>query len=233
MRYLGKAGELVEVLRRSRGAATAAYLARELGLSERTIYRYVARLRAEGIGIEGEAGVGYLLRESRRIPPLPLTAEELEALVLGSSFVAAYAERGLAEASRGALAKIADAIPPALRKRHLPAALLAGQARRPWADDELLRGLRRAIREGRKARIQYRDREGILTERVVWPCAIAYFDEAQVLAAWCELRSAFRHFRVDRIAVHIPSAEPLPIPARELLERWRVTQDPGLEITEF
>ena len=59
--------------------------------------------------------------------------------------------------------------------------------------------LRTAIRAGSKVRIRYRDEAGHLSERVVWPVIIGYAETVRLLAAWCEWRQAFRHFRTDRI----------------------------------
>jgi predicted DNA-binding transcriptional regulator YafY len=60
--------------------------------------------------------------------------------------------------------------------------------------------VRNAIRETRKLSIGYADEQGRRTDRVIWPIALAYYVDVTLIAAWCELRADYRHFRVDRIA---------------------------------
>ena len=174
-------------------------LAEEIGVSIRTLYRDIASLQAQGATIEGEPGVGYLLRPGFLLPPLMFPVEEVEALVLGSRWVAERADDRLRDAARSALARIAAVLPSALRDDLDAAALLIGPgaAIPPDGVDPAL--LRKAIRSERKLFLAYRDGTGALSERVVWPFALAFFDSVRVLLGWCEFRQGFRHFRTDRI----------------------------------
>lgn len=213
---------LIQLLRRRRHPVTAAVLAVELGMSERTVYRDVATLAAQGVPVEGEAGLGYVLRPGFLLPPLMFGDDEIEALVLGLRWVAGRGDGPLGAAAADALAKIAAVLPAGAREAMLDAGLLAGAAPPPEAAD--LSILRRAIRTERKLWIAYADARGLRTERTVWPFALGFFERLHVLAAWCELRQGFRHFRVDRIARVEAVGGRYPGRRRVLLAQWRAQE---------
>jgi predicted DNA-binding transcriptional regulator YafY len=214
---------LMQVLRRRREPVGGAALAQELGVSLRTLYRDIASLQAQGASIEGEAGVGYVLRPGFTLPPLMLSEEEIEALVLGSRWVAAHTDPELAEAARNALAKIHAVLPPALRHELETNALLVPAPHAP-GPEALLASIRRAIRAQRKLRLDYRDAAGAPSERVVWPFALGFFEQTRMVAAWCERRVGYRHFRVDRIATLEVLQDRYPRQRQQLLKEWRATQ---------
>lgn len=212
---------LVQALRRRRTPVTGAELAAELGVSLRTVYRDVATLVGEGADIEGEAGVGYVLRSGFLLPPLMFRDEEIEALMLGSRWVAAQTDARLALAARDAIAKIAAVLPPDRRAALDEPSLLVSTTRRHPPEVVDLALLRRALREEKKLALVYRDAEGRETRRVVWPVTLGFMEETRVLAAWCETRGAFRHFRVDRmVTATIEDARP-PRRRRTLVAEWR------------
>ncbi|MDB5858470.1 MAG: helix-turn-helix type 11 domain protein [Ramlibacter sp.] len=213
--------QLMQLLRRHRVPASGAALAGELGVSLRTLYRDVASLQAQGATIEGEAGVGYLLRPGFTLPPLMLSEEEIEALVLGTRWVAGHTDPLLAEAARNALAKIHAVLPAALRHELESNALLVPRPNAEPAEQVQLASIRLAIRRERKLRIAYRDAGGDYSNRTIWPFAVGFFERAQVLAAWCEQRVGFRHFRVDRITAVQVQEERYPRRRQELLTQWR------------
>jgi predicted DNA-binding transcriptional regulator YafY len=196
-------------------------LAAELGVSVRSIYRDVQTLRSQGASIEGEAGVGYLLRPGFVLPPLMFSDEEIEAVVLGLRLAAEHGDDGLGRAAADVIAKLRAVLPRELRALVDETALLAGPAQRRPADAIDLREVRRTIREQRKARIDYVDQQGVASTRVVWPVALAFFERARVVVAWCEQRDDFRSFRADRIARWITLAERLPRSRATLLRAWR------------
>lgn len=213
--------DLLQALRRHRRPVTAAALAQELGVSVRTIYRDIATLAGQGAPIDGEAGIGYALRPGFMLPPLMFGEEEIEALVLGLRFVVQRGDAGLARAAADASAKIAAVLPADLRDAAMAAGLLAGpgpKAEPPAID---LSHLRSAIRSERKLRITYTDGDGRSSERTIWPVAIGFFDQARVLAAWCETRNDFRHFRADRIASADILTDRYPRRRAALLKAWR------------
>lgn len=212
---------LIQALRRHRRPVSGADLARELSVSLRTIYRDIQSLAASGAPIDGEAGVGYILRPGFTLPPLMFTEEEIEALVLGSRMVAASTDARLAGAARDALAKITAVLPEG-RADDVAVLGLLSAPRPPDAPDGVdLARLRQAIRAERKVWITYGDEAGNRTERRIWPISLTFYDRTRLLAAWCELRDGFRHFRTDRVITLTETAERLPRPRRVLMKEWR------------
>jgi predicted DNA-binding transcriptional regulator YafY len=216
--------ELIQALRRHRQPVSGAALADDLGVSLRTIYRDIQTLIGQGATIDGEAGVGFVLRPGFVLPPLMFTDEELEALVLGSRFLAQRADKPLADAARNAIAKIAAVLPDDLRDSIDATGLLAGPGRKPPLDPIDVASLRTAIRTEHKLVIDYTDPKGKRTRRTVWPIALGFFDRVRVLAAWCELRQDFRHFRTDRIASLRETKQRYPRRRRALMKEWRAVE---------
>jgi len=210
--------ELVQALRRRRRPVSGRTLADELGVSLRTLYRDVATLQAQGADIAGEAGVGYVLQPGFLLPPLMFSEDEIEALVLGSRWVAKRTDDRLGGAARNALAKIAAVLPADLREALDASPLLVGRGESAPID---LTVVREAIRAERKIALRYRDGSGAATERIVWPFALGFFDQVRVIGAWCELRADFRSFRVDRVVELAATAERYPRRRRALLKAWR------------
>jgi predicted DNA-binding transcriptional regulator YafY len=212
---------LLQSLRRRRYAVSGHVLAGELGVSLRTVYRDVASLQAQGARIEGGAGVGFLLHPGFMLPPLMFSPEEVEALVLGARWVMDRADERLASASRDAVAKIAAVIPPRLKEVLESGTLLVPTQPRPDVDDRLMECVRRAIRDETKLALSYRAVSGELTRRVVWPFALAYFDQALLVMAFCELRRDFRHFLADRVESWEDLQVGYPRDHLELLREWQ------------
>ncbi len=212
--------DLIQLLRQHRAPVSGQTLADALGISIRTFYRDVATLQAQGAEIMGEPGLGYVLRPGFMLPPLMFSVDEIEALVLGTRWVAVRADDRLGAASASALAKIAAVLPPDLRSEVDAGSLLVAPGEAHVASIDLS-VVRKAIRNERKVAISYRDVEGIESRRVVWPFAIGFFDRSRVVAAWCELRRDFRHFRVDRIFGLITTDERYPRRRHALLKEWK------------
>ncbi len=221
MSRTGRLFLLMDALRGNRRPVTAATLADKLGVSERTIYRDIQTLAGLGAPIEGEAGVGYLLRSGMFLPPLMFNPDELEALVLGARWVRQQGDSGLAAAATNALAKIATATPRDLRDTMAETSLWVPSRPPAAVNEAFMVPAREAIRHEHKLHLAYRDEQGAPSQRVVWPFALAFFEGRRVLAGWCELRAAFRHFRIDRIAEAAVTGERYPAQRRELLARWR------------
>ena len=213
--------QLLDTLRRRRTPAPGALLARELGVTLRTLYRDVATLREQGAAIAGEPGVGYVLQPGYLLPPLMFSADELEALLLGARWVSLQADPELARAADGALARIASTLPADARLGLETSGLMVPQSGTPAAPEPWLPALRRAIRDERKVVLQYRDADGQATRRTVWPFAMGFFQQSRMLAAWCELRQDFRHFRADRVLHLHPTDAPLPERRHALIRRWK------------
>lgn len=211
---------LMQVLRRYRQPVSGRRLAEETGVSLRTLYRDIASLQARGAHIEGEPGVGYVLRPGFMLPPMMLSEEEIEALVLGSRWVAKRGDPRLATAAADALAKIGSVLPADLKEKLEHSTLLVGP-RKPGDETIDLSLLRKAIRSEHKVELHYLDNDGRDSRRTVWPFALGFFEEVRVLAAWCELRQDFRHFRTDRIAEAAMLDNRYPRRRQALLKDWR------------
>ena len=216
--------DLIQLLRRRRQAVAGAILAEELGISLRTLYRDIETLKAQGAYIEGEAGVGYVLRPGFMLPPLMFSEDEIEALVLGSRWVSERADGLLGKAARNVLAKIGAVLPDDLRDGLDESGLLIGPGELIAAGDGELAAIRQAIRSERKLEITYSDERGSGTRRIIWPVALAFYDRVRVVVAWCELRDGYRHFRTDRIAALEPRVERYPRRRASLLKQWRTLQ---------
>jgi predicted DNA-binding transcriptional regulator YafY len=220
--------DLLQALRRHRRPVRGQDLASELAISLRTLYRDIASLQAQGAAIEGEAGLGYLLRPGFTLPPLMFTPEEIEALVLGSRWVAQHGDTHLAAAATDALAKIAAVMPADRRDDIETTPLLVGPTRLTQSADVALATIRKAIRTERKVTIAYLDRDNEPSLRTIWPFAIGYFQASQVIVAWCELRQSFRHFRPDRISELTLTDQRPPKRRAALLKEWRTTENIAL-----
>lgn len=197
MRRADRLFQIVHLLH-TRRMLTSAELAEALGVSVRTVYRDIRDLQDNDVPIRGEAGVGYALERGYSLPPLTFTTAELEALVLGARFVQSWADTELREAARAALVKIEAAVPATLRDVLLETPLFAPR----WRDidpDDVLGRLRRAAAERRRVRFTYTKADGSQTERSVRPLGLYFWGRSWSLAAWCELREAYRNFRPDRI----------------------------------
>jgi predicted DNA-binding transcriptional regulator YafY len=219
MRRADRLFRVVQLLRR-RKLTTAARLAEELEVSERTIYRDVADLVASGVPIAGEAGVGYALDKSFDLPPLMFDGDELEALVLGARVVEAWAGPELARAARRVLAKVETVLPERLRRDVDATPLLVPDFHVPRGQAQELDPLRQAIRDRRKVQLDYVDRAQAATARTIRPLGLVFWGQHWMLAAWCELRRDFRGFRLDRVR----RVEVLP---------ERFIDEPGRALTDY
>ena len=214
--------DLIQSLRRYRYPVSGKSLAAELGVSLRTLYRDIATLQTQGASIEGEPGVGYVLRPGFMLPPLMFSEEEVEALVLGSRWVARRTDKKLGLAATNVLAKIAAVLPEDLRLQMECSGLLIGPAKTLIEhDDEKEALIRHTIRKEYMLQIVYTDVKGESSQRIIWPLAVGFFEETQVIVAWCELREDFRHFRSDRISTVIQLESRYPKRRQTLLKKWR------------
>ena len=212
------------MLRRHRRAVAGAVLAEEIGVSLRTLYRDIETLKAQGAPIDGEAGVGYVLRPGFMLPPLMFSEEEIEALVLGSRWVSERADGLLGKAARNVLAKIGAVLPDDLKDGIDASGLLIGPGELIAAGEAELATIREAIRSERKMQIAYADERGSATDRTIWPIALAFYDRVRVVVGWCELRDGYRHFRTDRIIALDVTPRRYPRRRVALLKEWRTVR---------
>ena len=199
MRRADRLFEIIQYLRSASRPVTAAELAEALEVTVRTVYRDIAALQARRVPIEGAAGIGYVLRRGYDLPPLMFTLEEVEAIAVGARLLQRTGDLGLQQAAESVLSKVTVILPQRLREHLASAPFFVsrhGASASPALD---LSTVRDAIREHRKIRLAYLDEEGRKTRRTIWPVAIAYYVESTLIAAWCELRRDYRHFRADRV----------------------------------
>ena len=220
MRRADRLFDIIQILRSAGKPVTADQIAARLEVTARTIYRDIVTLQASRVPIEGEAGVGYVLRAGFDLPPLMFNSDETEALLVGMSLLRRTSDRGLHASAESVLAKVEAVLP---NDRKAPLAIRPfyvcdyGAEPSPLID---LAEIRRMIRESKKLDIDYHDAEGRLTTRTIWPIAVAYYVEVELICAWCELRQDFRHFRVDRINRISFLEESFADSGRHLVDEW-------------
>ena len=220
MRRTERLFQIIQILRSIRSPITGRELADELEISIATLYRDMAELYAQRIPIRGEAGVGYVLDDGYDMPPLMLTADELEAAALGAAWVAQEADPSLARAARDLVSKLSLAIPKELRPIVLDGSSKSIQTRARVSErfDSAL--LRHAIRERYRLQLIYKDRDGNKSDRIVWPLLIAYLDRTRYLVAWCEQKEDYRHFKTERVQELKVLAKKYPGRRAALLKGW-------------
>jgi predicted DNA-binding transcriptional regulator YafY len=216
---------LLHALRTLPQPVTAARLAEETEVSERTLYRDIDTLRASGALIDGAAGLGYTLTEDPALPPQMFTRLEVEALVLGLAEVRLAGDPALAKAAEAALAKITATLPERVQRQAIHAVQLTYRfEKRPRAPAELAL-IREACWDERALDMTYTDRDGIRTRRRVWPLSVVFLDRTLMLLAWCTLRQGFRRFHLSAmtgITLTPESFRPRRVPLlRDFLKQLR------------
>lgn len=199
MRRTTRLFEIIQLLRVARKPMTAEGIATQLEVAKRTIYRDIASLQALSVPIYGEAGIGYVMRSGYDLPPLMLSIEEVEALVVALGLLERTNDRSLKAAAGSIRAKIATVLPTANREPIDKTSLFVPQWVHPEPISIDLATIRLAIRDERKLLLHYADAEGRETRRLIRPIAMIYYVEVMHVVAWCELRRDFRSFRADRI----------------------------------
>jgi predicted DNA-binding transcriptional regulator YafY len=199
MRRADRLFDIIQTLRAAPHPLTAAALAGKLEVTARTIYRDIAALQASRVPIEGAPGIGYVLRRGFDLPPLMFTADEIDAIAVGARHVRRLRDPQLQRAAESVLAKVTAVVPEALRSYLRPPPFYVSEGSAPAISAVDLGEVREAIHAARKMSIAYADEQGRRTTRTIRPIAMAYYVDVTVIAAWCELRGDFRHFRADRI----------------------------------
>lgn len=199
MRKASRLFEIIQILRLAKKPVTAAEIAAQLEVTVRSIYRDIVELQAMRVPVEGGRGIGYILRPGFTLPPLMLTVEETEAIVLALALLERTGDTGLRQAAKQVNRKIAAAVPAPLAATFSTNALHAWGSIAPTPHAVDLALVRRAIRDEQKLSLDYRDELGRLTERMIRPIALIYYSQTANIVAWCELRQAIRNFRTDRV----------------------------------
>jgi len=227
MRRADRLFQIVQYLRGGR-LTTAAKLAERLEVSERTIYRDVADLIGSGVPIEGEAGVGYVMRAGFDLPPLMFTRDEIVALTAGARIIRAWGGAEMARAAEEALEKIRAVLPGDLAARSQAVQVHSVALFGPDAETRTrLDLLEKAAEQRTRLLLTYRDAAGACTERPVRPLGLWFWGKVWTLIAWCELRNDFRMFRVDRIESQTESGRFRDDPGKRLTDFYRREPSPG------
>jgi predicted DNA-binding transcriptional regulator YafY len=199
MRRADRLFQIVQILRRRRTIVTAKQIAGKLEISERTVYRDIRDLIDAGTPIDGEAGVGYRLQPGYDLPPLMFDREEIQALVLGARIVAQFGDPALARASESILGKVAGVLPKELAPLLADTRLFVPPTRSAARASAGLAVAREALVTQRRLHLKYANERGEASERTVRPLGVFFWGKTWTLAAWCEMRTGFRSFRLDRI----------------------------------
>ncbi len=217
--------EVIQLLRSAKGPILAREIADALEVSIRTVYRDIASLQAMQTPILGEPGVGYVMRKGYDLPPINFDADEAEAISVGLSLIARTGDPGLWRAAGRASRKLHEAAPGT--RKLVTSAWGVGNA--PRIDMSVLRD---AIRNETKMRIVYYDVEIRKTVRTIWPLVLIYYVDAAMVVAWCELREALRHFRLDRIVSSSVLKDDFGGLGDALIAQWEATQKHGVVPTK-
>ncbi|WP_039019051.1 helix-turn-helix transcriptional regulator [Halocynthiibacter namhaensis] len=199
MRRADRLFQIVQYLRGGR-LTTARMLADRLEVSDRTIYRDIADLIGSGVPIDGEAGVGYLMRDGYDLPPLMFTHKEITALVAGARLIKAWGGAEMAAAAEEALVKI-NAVLPDRDRVHAEAVPIHALSS-PGLDDDVrarIDQIETACDRKLRLSLAYADVEGAQTTRIIRPLGLWFWGKVWTIVGWCELREDFRMFRLDRI----------------------------------
>ncbi|MDA0695654.1 helix-turn-helix transcriptional regulator [Acinetobacter venetianus] len=210
---------LLQLLREYRYPVTAQVLAERLQISQRSVYRDIETLRDQGVNIDAAAGLGFQLKEDFLLPPMTLNETEIEAIFLALNWLNDIPDQALKSASKAVLAKL-NAVLPGHCQHLLEQTTLRSITAWLPVNEMLVEQVRLAIRQQVKITVDYADEQQRISSRVLWPFALGYFNDRIVLAAWCELRDGFRHFRIDRIQQLSLSQELYPQFKQQLFQQW-------------
>jgi len=198
MRRADRLFQIIQFLR-TRRVTTARWLADRLEVSERTIYRDIKDLVITGVNIEGEAGIGYVVRKGFELPPLMFSEEEIKALTLGARIVESWSDKSLATAAQSALSKIEIVLPKDKREGLNNTLLFSPLMRISPAVSNIMADVRFATDHRKKLNLHYKRKDGQASERIIWPLGLFFWGAVWTIGAWCEKRQSFRIFRLDRI----------------------------------
>lgn len=229
MRKASRLFEIIQILRQAKKPVTAQHMAEQLEVTARSVYRDIVVLQGMRVPIEGERGIGYILRPGFDMPPLMFSIEETEAIVLALAMVERAGDRELAQAAKRVSGKIAASLPEPLGR------ILSTTALHAWGFSAVsttvdLGRVRRAVRDEEKLKLIYRDETGNETNRMIRPIALIYYSEVANIVAWCELRQAIRNFRGDRILACETTGQHFSGEGERLrqlwMRGWQVNQPP-------
>ena len=220
MRKASRLFEIIQILRLAKKPVTAQQIAQQLEVTSRSVYRDIVVLQSMRVPIEGERGIGYILRPGFDMPPLMFSIEETEAIMLALALVERTGDTALRQAAKRVSGKIAASIPEPLARVLSTTALHAWGSSAPSPTGIDLGMVRRAVRDEEKLALNYSDESGRSTQRVIRPIAVIYYSQNANIVAWCELRQAIRNFRSDRVAKCCSTGERFAGEGESLRQLW-------------
>lgn len=215
---------LLKILRGYRYPVSGQRLAERLNVSLRTLYRDIATLQSQGAEIEGEVGVGYVMKPTFFLPPLMLTKTEMDSLLLGARWVMQYGDLPLSKAASDALNKIFDVLPKDTKNSLNSFSLRVGPPASESMTNEDLTILRAAIAHQKIIHFCYRPEEGKEEMKLVWPITIGYFTDKRILVAWCDKQKSYQHFNTQKMSALTVSNESYPRSKDVLFREWQAKQ---------
>lgn len=213
--------ELLQILRAQRYPITASTLSERLGISVRSLYRDIKTLQHQGVCIEGGAGIGYIIKSDFHLPPLNLSHEEINAITLGLNWVSHNTDNDFKNIARKALAKIHAVVPNKLKNLIESQSYLTGPSEK---NEIFFEDIRNAIKNRKRIKITYRNKQDVYSSRIIWPIALVYMESCWLLVAWCEMRNDFRHFRTDKIEDIVLLDSMYRESRTVLLKKWRIKE---------
>jgi predicted DNA-binding transcriptional regulator YafY len=207
MRKAERLFQIVSLLRGRRQVLTAEFIAENLGVSVRTIYRDIQALSLSGVPIEGEAGVGYRLGNNYNIPPIMFSEQEMSAMILALKMVKGHSDDVLSVGANTALEKIFSVVPEKVRKVADILPYYVPKFADYRNETKWHTQLREAAMNNQKVSVHYEDGNGDTSTRVLWPLGLMYWGSSWTLLAHCELRNDYRNFRLDRFLELTPLEE--------------------------
>lgn len=222
MRRTDRLYDLIQILRDGR-LHRAADLGKALEVSPRTIWRDMTTLAASGMPIEGERGVGYILRAPLTLPPMMITATELEALRQGLHLVVAGDVAALTRAARSLAGKIAAVTPRPAEADTLFGTPTRKAARMP----AFIPMLRRAIRARQVVQVSH-NAQNHEQHSDMRPLYLDLKSTIWTLIAYCQTAQGFRVLRLDRITAVLPTSDTFPREAGRELSDFRALRQRAL-----
>lgn len=188
-------------LLQSRKFVSAEKISEKFGISIRTVYRDVKAICEQGIPVSFEPGKGYFIVQGYFLPPVSFTSDEAGAMLLMENIVRAFSDKSIQNNYSSALSKI-KAVMSQSQKEKLEALSRSTRSQHPERfrnDYEYMTILQNAITAKTAVEIEYRNTKEEFSRRHLEPIGLVFYAFAWHLIAWCELRSDYRDFKIDRI----------------------------------
>ncbi|MBK5003652.1 helix-turn-helix transcriptional regulator [Pseudomonas sp. S32] len=210
MRKADRLFQLVNLIRVHQ-PISAERLAERMGVSVRSVYRYVDDVSVSGIPIYGTPGIGYALDADFEMPPLTLNRLEVDALMLGMEMLACTADPAMAQAANMLLSKVGATLTQhKMDSADAKVRALGGMALKTRAH---LADLRTASEQQRPVQIVYTSLHGLVSQRNIYPLGLFYWGGKWTVGSWCCSKAAYRDFRVDCIESVSLAYQPAALPA--------------------